>query len=105
MGEMTAGLSLLAVIAFLIVLTILWIVLPFALFGTKPLLRELIAETKKTNAYLAALRTESNVHLEALSGASPPKPTMLCGSCRKPIAAGTPVCPHCGTKLAQLKAT
>jgi hypothetical protein len=34
------------------VLTIAWIILPFALIGTKPLLRELIAETKRTNKLL-----------------------------------------------------
>jgi hypothetical protein len=35
-----------------IVLIIAWIVLPFAIIGTKPLLRELIAEAQKTNALL-----------------------------------------------------
>ncbi|MEJ8846367.1 hypothetical protein [Variovorax rhizosphaerae] len=37
---------------FLIVLAILWICMPFAIFGTKPLLRELLAEQKKTNKLL-----------------------------------------------------
>ena len=41
-----------AMIVFGIVLSIAWIVLPFALIGTKPLLRELIAETKRTNELL-----------------------------------------------------
>lgn len=35
-----------------IILVMAWIFLPFALIGTKPLLRELLAETKKTNALL-----------------------------------------------------
>lgn len=34
---------------FLVVLAILWIAMPFAIFGTKPILRELLAEQKKTN--------------------------------------------------------
>ena len=37
---------------FLIVLGILWIAMPFAIFGTKPILRELLAEQKKTNKLL-----------------------------------------------------
>ena len=37
-----------------VVVAILWICMPFAIFGTKPLLRELIAEQRKTNQYLAA---------------------------------------------------
>jgi len=35
-----------------IVLAVCWIILPFALIGTKPLLRQLIAETKRTNDLL-----------------------------------------------------
>lgn len=37
-----------------IVLAIVWVVLPFAVIGMKPLLRELIAETKRTNSLLEA---------------------------------------------------
>jgi hypothetical protein len=43
-------LSLLAVI-----LLVCWIVLPFAILGTKPLLREIICEQRKTNQALAEL--------------------------------------------------
>ena len=46
----------LAIVAFGIILAILWIVLPFALFGTKPLLRELIVEVRRTNALLEQRR-------------------------------------------------
>jgi hypothetical protein len=49
---MGGGLFWLAVFGFGVVLAIAWIVLPFALIGTKPLLRQLIAETKRTNALL-----------------------------------------------------
>ncbi len=41
-----------AAVGFGVVLAIAWIVLPFAMFGVKPLLRELIAEVKRTNALL-----------------------------------------------------
>ena len=38
-----------------LVLLVCWIVLPFAIIGTKPLLRELLAEQKRTNQHLANL--------------------------------------------------
>ena len=47
------GFLWLAIYAFGVILAICWMILPFALIGTKPLLRELIAEVKKTNALLA----------------------------------------------------
>jgi hypothetical protein len=36
-----------------LVLTIVWIILPFAIFGTKPLLRELIVEVRQLRILLA----------------------------------------------------
>lgn len=48
----------LIVVLFLFVLAILWFLLPFAIFGTKDKLSELITENKKTNEQLAALRSE-----------------------------------------------
>ena len=36
-------------VAFIILLLILWFLLPFAIFGTKDKLNDLINETKKTN--------------------------------------------------------
>ena len=41
---------------FLIILLILWFLLPFAIFGTKDKLNDLINETKKTNYQLEKLR-------------------------------------------------
>ena len=37
-------------------IAISWLLLPFALFGTKPLLRELIREAQHTNKLLEALQ-------------------------------------------------
>ena len=37
------------------VLVIVWIVLPFAVFGTKPLLRAVLREQQRTNELLTAL--------------------------------------------------
>jgi uncharacterized protein YoxC len=47
----------LCVLVFGLILAIAWIVLPLALIGTKPLLRQLIAEVRRTNALLEQRRT------------------------------------------------
>jgi hypothetical protein len=47
----------LAVFVFGAILAVAWIVLPLALIGTKPLLRQLIAEVQRTNALLEQRRT------------------------------------------------
>ena len=39
-----------------LILAIAWIILPFALIGTKPLLRQLIAEVQRTNVLLEQRR-------------------------------------------------
>ena len=43
-------------VAFIILLLFLWFLLPFAVFGTKVKLNDLINETKKTNDKLEKLR-------------------------------------------------
>jgi hypothetical protein len=50
-----AGVLYLAVILLGMAFLIAWIILPFAIIGTKRLLRELIAETQATNALLNSL--------------------------------------------------
>lgn len=40
-------------VLFGIIVLVCWIVLPFALIGTKGLLRELVRETRRTNELLA----------------------------------------------------
>ena len=44
----TFGVLYLLLTVFGVILAICWLVLPFALIGTKPLLRELIGEMKET---------------------------------------------------------
>jgi hypothetical protein len=53
MSTEAMGMIYLAVGIFGLVLAVCWIVLPFALIGLKPLLRELIREQKRTNELLA----------------------------------------------------
>ena len=40
------GLLMMALMLFLLVLAVCWIVLPFMLIGTKPILREILAELR-----------------------------------------------------------
>jgi hypothetical protein len=55
--ESLGPIFMLAVAIFAFVLAICWLALPFALIGTKPLLRHLIAETRRTNELLEQVRT------------------------------------------------
>lgn len=54
MGEGMAAFGVLWVL-FMIVVGILWILIPFAIFGIKPLLRDLIREQKTTQALLTTI--------------------------------------------------
>ena len=54
MGEGVAAFWLIAVV-FGLLLVVCWIVLPFAVLGIKPLMREQIAASKRTNALLEQL--------------------------------------------------
>ena len=47
------------ILLFCIVLAILWIILPFAVFGTKAKLDEIISESQKTNTWLEELITQN----------------------------------------------
>jgi threonine/homoserine/homoserine lactone efflux protein len=48
--SLATGLSILWLLGF--VLVVVWVVLPFAILGTKPLLRELLQEQRRTNELL-----------------------------------------------------
>ena len=58
MGDLLGGGFGLIVILFLFVLALLWFLLPFAIFGTKDKLAEIIAESKRTNVELARIASE-----------------------------------------------
>ena len=55
MGETLGGIYIFVAL-FLLVLAVLWFFLPFAIFGIKDKLNELIQETKRTNKELVKLR-------------------------------------------------
>ena len=54
MQSAAGGLSI-VLILLAILLVVLWVVLPFAIFGLKPLLRELLAEQRRTNQMIDKL--------------------------------------------------
>ena len=58
MNELLGGSAGIVIVLFLVVLAILWFLLPFAIFGTKDKLSELISESKRTNDELKAIREE-----------------------------------------------
>ena len=58
MEDVMGGGVAVILVLFLFVLAVLWFLLPFAVFGTKDKLTEIIAEQKKTNETLAALASE-----------------------------------------------
>ena len=64
MGQ-TLGILYVVVIIFLVVLAILWFILPFAIFGIKPLLNKLLAELEETNQYLSELVEENDTTEES----------------------------------------
>lgn len=57
--DVATSLYVLAVLGAL-ALVVAWVLLPIALIGTKPLLRKLIEEQRKTNNHLEALRKASD---------------------------------------------
>lgn len=61
-NALTAGFSALyiALIVFGVILSILWLLVPFAIFGIKPLLRTLIAEQRKANDGITNLAHQWN---------------------------------------------
>lgn len=58
MGELLGGGFGVVVTIFLFILAILWFLLPFAIFGIKDKLSELIYESQRTNEQLAALKDQ-----------------------------------------------
>lgn len=70
MSELTGGVGL-VIALFFVVLALLWFLLPFAIFGTKDKLAEIIAETKKTNAELARIAAELAATRNAVASRPP----------------------------------
>ena len=71
---------------FSVILAILWILVPFAIFGIKPLLRDLIAEQRKTYAALATISQQ--IHTASLLVA--PASTPAAGPSNQPALQPSP---------------
>lgn len=50
------GFLLVVLVLLALLVLVLWVLMPFAVFGTKPVLRALLAEQRRTNALLEELR-------------------------------------------------
>jgi hypothetical protein len=48
------------------IIAVLWVLMPFAIFGTKPLMRELIAEQRRTNRLLEEAAQRAKMNNEAV---------------------------------------
>ena len=59
MGSVSVGVMAMMLVLGLVLL-VAWILLPFAMFGLKPLPRELINEQRKTNELLAKQRSSTS---------------------------------------------
>jgi hypothetical protein len=83
-----------------------WIVLPFALLRMRPLLKEVLAETRKTNQLLeqafgggpAAPRDPGTEWIEPTLDGGRKAP---CPNCETLIPLATLKCPRCGVRLKQ----
>lgn len=55
---MTSGFAGVVVVLWVLafIVAVLWILMPFAVFGTKDLLKQLLREQKRTNELLQAIR-------------------------------------------------
>lgn len=67
-----------------IVLAIAWVLMPLALFGTKPLLRQLIAETRRTNQLLESMTPSAPAAQRPSQQNNVPRPAYRWGAMDEP---------------------
>jgi hypothetical protein len=82
-------------LAFLVVLALLWFFLPFAIFGTKPKLDELLVEIKVMNRRMETILKTIEKGAERHSASSR---TVNCALCGKEHSNTVSSCPFCGQK-------
>jgi len=102
----STGLFLIGAV-FLIALAILWFCLPFAVFGSKPLLRNILSVQTKILAELkrqadgTAKPKNPNIATSTLANETVTNPTdiVTCAACGKETYGGQATCPHCKQPL------
>lgn len=67
MGDSNIGGLTYILVIFLLVLSLVWCFLPFAIFGTKPRLDRVIEEQEKTNLWIQELTVEVKLLRKELS--------------------------------------
>lgn len=73
-GLAGGGLLMMVVCLIALLVIVLWVFMPFAIFGTKDVLRSLLAEQKQTNVKLHQLWLQNQALLEA--GQQPQRPQL-----------------------------
>ena len=89
---------------FLVLLAILWFCLPFAVFGTKRLLRDILTTQRKILKELQAQSEQEDVAapvpgVPAREVISSPHDIVTCVTCGRETYGGQDNCPHCGQPL------
>lgn len=81
MGELLLA-PMLILWPLVLVIAIVWIILPFAIFGTKPILREIAKQLSEINHIMAVQRGHPDTHFQ-------------CPYCREPVRNDAIKCKHC----------
>lgn len=80
----------------LLVLAVLWFFLPFAVFGIQPKMEKVLAEAKRTNEQLEAIRASLKMLSEVAARQYPAGDVIKCVKCGKEHSSLSPVCLFCG---------
>ena len=91
---MLGGLGVIGTLLLLFI-AILWILMPFAVFGTKDLISEQIKQQKKANELLERLSLAATGDSVAVS----PDTHVKCPDCRELVLKDARKCKHCGCTL------
>lgn len=78
---------LMPILAFLLILAILWALVPFAIFGTKPILKDIYIVLCDIRKLLQDVRGDPNTHV-------------LCPACKEPVSMYAKRCRFCLQSLA-----
>jgi hypothetical protein len=95
LAETLGGLYI-ALVVFMIVLALAWIIMPFAIIGTKPILRELLDEQKRTNALLRQLADRPAEPVEVPRAQPAPAATYAREPAERGVTPAKGRCPNCG---------
>lgn len=79
MEQIVGSTGVMIFLIFVVLLAILWFILPFAIFGTKPILREKLAVDREMLAELKAVRALLETAQAGEGGSGSGKPPLVAG--------------------------